>query len=182
MKILVTGGAGFIGSCFVRHMLAAYGDYKIINLDALTYAGNIEIKESVIAQLKGNIQHISNQINELRHPPKKKKNPRFSREQARQELSPAEKQEKIESLKAQMRHIENQVLEHEIDKEELESKIKELNQMFPPAGEMQQQKRQTDSVINAYQQLAKVLRDLSDKQAELTSQQAKKNELEALLK
>lgn len=151
-------------------------------LDRIAYAGNIEIKESVIAQMKGNIQHISNQINELRHPPKKKKNPRFSREQAGQELSPAEKQEKIESLKAQMRHIENQVLEHEIDKEELESKIKELNQMFPPAGEMQQQKRQTDSVINAYQQLAKVLRDLSDKQAELTSQQAKKNELEALLK
>ncbi len=41
-KILVTGGAGFIGSCFVRHMLKKYSDYKIINLDALTYAGNIE--------------------------------------------------------------------------------------------------------------------------------------------
>ena len=42
MKILVTGGAGFIGSCFVRHMLKTHPDYKIINLDALTYAGNIE--------------------------------------------------------------------------------------------------------------------------------------------
>ena len=42
MKILVTGGAGFIGSCFIRHMLTKYNDYKIINLDALTYAGNIE--------------------------------------------------------------------------------------------------------------------------------------------
>ena len=42
MKILVTGGAGFIGSCFVRHMLTKHPDYKIINLDALTYAGNIE--------------------------------------------------------------------------------------------------------------------------------------------
>lgn len=41
MNILVTGGAGFIGSCFVRHMLNKYSDYKIINLDALTYAGNI---------------------------------------------------------------------------------------------------------------------------------------------
>lgn len=42
MKILVTGGAGFIGSCFVRHMLQKHPDYKIINLDALTYCGNLE--------------------------------------------------------------------------------------------------------------------------------------------
>lgn len=42
MKILVTGGAGFIGSCFVRHMLKSHPDYKIINFDCLTYAGNIE--------------------------------------------------------------------------------------------------------------------------------------------
>lgn len=42
MKLLVTGGAGFIGSCFVRHILNKYSDYKIINIDALTYAGNIE--------------------------------------------------------------------------------------------------------------------------------------------
>ncbi len=42
MKILVTGGAGFIGSCFIRHILNTYPDYKVINLDALTYAGNIE--------------------------------------------------------------------------------------------------------------------------------------------
>lgn len=41
-KILVTGGAGFIGSCFVRHILKKYPDYKVINIDALTYAGNIE--------------------------------------------------------------------------------------------------------------------------------------------
>jgi len=41
-KLLVTGGAGFIGSCFIRFMLSKYPDYKIINLDALTYAGNIE--------------------------------------------------------------------------------------------------------------------------------------------
>ena len=42
MNILVTGGAGFIGSCFVRHMLNKHSDYKIINLDALTYCGNLE--------------------------------------------------------------------------------------------------------------------------------------------
>ena len=42
MRLLVTGGAGFIGSCFIRHMLSKYTDYKIINLDALTYCGNLE--------------------------------------------------------------------------------------------------------------------------------------------
>ena len=42
MRLLVTGGAGFIGSCFIRHMLKKHPDYKIINLDALTYAGNNE--------------------------------------------------------------------------------------------------------------------------------------------
>ena len=42
MKLLVTGGAGFIGSCFVRHILNKYSDYKVINLDALTYCGNLE--------------------------------------------------------------------------------------------------------------------------------------------
>ena len=42
MKILVTGGAGFIGSCFIRYMLNKYPDYEIVNLDVLTYAGNLE--------------------------------------------------------------------------------------------------------------------------------------------
>jgi dTDP-glucose 4,6-dehydratase len=40
--ILVTGGAGFIGSNFVKLMLEKHPDYKIINIDALTYAGNLE--------------------------------------------------------------------------------------------------------------------------------------------
>ncbi|MBF0519386.1 MAG: dTDP-glucose 4,6-dehydratase [Nitrospirae bacterium] len=42
MKILVTGGCGFIGSNFIRHMLTKYPDYEIVNLDAMTYAGNID--------------------------------------------------------------------------------------------------------------------------------------------
>ncbi|MBQ0079890.1 MAG: NAD-dependent epimerase/dehydratase family protein, partial [Eubacterium sp.] len=40
MKILVTGGAGFIGANFVFHMLDAHPDYDIVCLDALTYCGN----------------------------------------------------------------------------------------------------------------------------------------------
>ena len=40
MNILVTGGSGFIGSNFIRHMLEKYPNYNIINLDKLTYAGN----------------------------------------------------------------------------------------------------------------------------------------------
>ena len=41
-RLLVTGGAGFIGSNFVRYMLAKYPDYRIVVLDALTYAGNLD--------------------------------------------------------------------------------------------------------------------------------------------
>jgi dTDP-glucose 4,6-dehydratase len=42
MKILVTGGCGFIGSNFIRYLLKTYPDYSVINLDKLTYAGNLE--------------------------------------------------------------------------------------------------------------------------------------------
>lgn len=41
-KIVVTGGAGFIGSNFVRYMVDKYPEYELINLDCLTYAGNLE--------------------------------------------------------------------------------------------------------------------------------------------
>lgn len=46
-KILVTGGCGFIGSNFIRHMLETYRDLQVVNLDALTYAGRLENLEDV---------------------------------------------------------------------------------------------------------------------------------------
>ena len=47
MKIIVTGGAGFIGGNFVHHMVNKYPEYQIINLDLLTYAGNLETLKPV---------------------------------------------------------------------------------------------------------------------------------------
>ena len=41
-KILITGGAGFIGSHVIRLFVQKYPDYHIVNLDKLTYAGNLE--------------------------------------------------------------------------------------------------------------------------------------------
>ena len=48
MTIIVTGGAGFIGSNFIFHMLAKYPDYRIICLDKLTYAGNLSTLAGVM--------------------------------------------------------------------------------------------------------------------------------------
>ena len=48
MKLLVTGGAGFIGSNFIIYMQKKYPEYQIVCLDALTYAGNVENLDSVI--------------------------------------------------------------------------------------------------------------------------------------
>ena len=46
-KVLVTGGAGFIGSNFVQHMLNKQKDILLVNLDMLTYAGNLENLKAV---------------------------------------------------------------------------------------------------------------------------------------
>lgn len=48
MNILVTGGAGFIGSNFVHYMLEKHADYRIVNLDLLTYAGNIHNLDDIM--------------------------------------------------------------------------------------------------------------------------------------
>jgi len=48
MKVLVTGGAGFIGSNFVHYVLEKYPDYEVVDLDALTYAGSLENLAGVI--------------------------------------------------------------------------------------------------------------------------------------
>ena len=48
MTIIVTGGAGFIGSNFVYHMLEKYKDYKIVCIDCLTYAGNMSTLKSAM--------------------------------------------------------------------------------------------------------------------------------------
>ncbi len=61
--ILVTGGAGFIGSNFIKYMLNKYKNYKIVNLDLLTYAGNLENLKDIEDNpnyefIKGNITNI----------------------------------------------------------------------------------------------------------------------------
>ena len=42
MRLLVTGGAGFIGSHFIKHILSSHPRYRVVNLDKLTYSGNLE--------------------------------------------------------------------------------------------------------------------------------------------
>ena len=54
MILLVTGGAGFIGSCFIRHILKKHSDYKVINLDALTYCGNLDNLKDIVIMAKKN--------------------------------------------------------------------------------------------------------------------------------
>src|SRR5688572_31718303 len=53
-SILVTGGAGFIGSNFIPYYLAKYPEHLVVNLDLLTYAGDLEN----LSGLTGNSRHI----------------------------------------------------------------------------------------------------------------------------
>lgn len=63
MKLLITGGCGFIGSNFIRHISNKYPEYELINLDALTYAGNPDNLRDITTGssyrfIKGNIEDI----------------------------------------------------------------------------------------------------------------------------
>ena len=62
VEVLVTGGAGFIGSNYVRHALAAHPDWQVTTLDKLTYAGRLENLHYVMdhprhAFVRGDIAH-----------------------------------------------------------------------------------------------------------------------------
>lgn len=62
MKLLVTGGAGFIGSNFIHYILNTYPNYSIINLDKLTYAGNLENLKEVESKFKDRYEFIQGDI------------------------------------------------------------------------------------------------------------------------
>ena len=62
-NILITGGAGFIGSHLIRLFVNKYSDYKIINLDELTYAGNLENLTDI--ENKANYEFIKGDITDL---------------------------------------------------------------------------------------------------------------------
>src|SRR5688572_15117934 len=64
MRLLVTGGCGFIGSNFIRWILSERSDIRVTNLDALTYAGNLENLEGLESHkryrfVKGSISEAS---------------------------------------------------------------------------------------------------------------------------
>ncbi|MCM8818153.1 MAG: dTDP-glucose 4,6-dehydratase [Candidatus Omnitrophica bacterium] len=63
MKLVVTGGAGFIGSNFIKYILEKYPDYKILNIDKLTYAGNLENLKEV--EFNSNYKFLKKDICDL---------------------------------------------------------------------------------------------------------------------
>jgi len=62
MRLLVTGGAGFIGSNFIRYILTRHPDWEVINLDKLTYAGNLANLRDVEARFPENYQFVKGDI------------------------------------------------------------------------------------------------------------------------
>lgn len=64
MKIMVTGGAGFIGLCFIRLAVQNTG-FDIVNVDKLTYAGNPQTLASDYAQ---NYEHRRHELREVTQP------------------------------------------------------------------------------------------------------------------
>ena len=87
MAILVTGGAGFIGSNFVRYMVNKYSEYEIINLDALTYCGNLEnLKAGTLGDPKSNVTLLRYwQFQERAHYPNARENVEYFSELIRKE-------------------------------------------------------------------------------------------------
>jgi len=61
-NILVTGGAGFIGSNFVRHLLHKYADCQIIVYDKLTYCGNLDNLKDVAEDFAGRYAFVQGDI------------------------------------------------------------------------------------------------------------------------
>lgn len=57
MRVLVTGGCGFIGSNFIRYILKKYPDYEVANLDALTYSGNLDNLKDISKDKRYHFRH-----------------------------------------------------------------------------------------------------------------------------
>lgn len=149
-------------------------------LDRIGLSKSIETHESILAQLRTKSQHLSNQINELRNPPKKKSS-KPSKDSKTQELTPEEKQAKIESLKEQIQHIESQIQEQKDEISRLSDDIALLDEEFPTIIMMQHEKNQADSIVSAHIQLAKIQQEIDEKEAEMQDKQAESDELARLL-